>query len=357
MLDVETIRYRAAHAGESAAVDLLDQTRLPGEVTRLVCTDLAELHGAIVRLVVRGAPAIGIAAAYGVTLARIDSLATPEEVRQTYRTAIDYLATSRPTAVNLFWALERMRGVVDAQDDRTISKLPQRLATEATQIHQEDRSMCREMGRHGADLLSDCQTVLTHCNAGSLATSAYGTALAPIYYLHEQGHSLKVFADETRPLLQGARLTAWELSQAGVHVTVCTDSMAGGLMRRGLIDAVIVGADRIAACGDVANKIGTYPLAVLARYHVVPFYVVAPTNTFDLELASGDLIPIEQRGEDEVRFANGHVSGVMSVPREAAVINPAFDVTPAELISAIITEQGVIEKPDAAKIQAHFTRR
>lgn len=361
MPDAETIRYRAADGDMPAAdgdmpaaVDLLDQTRLPGEVSRLVCTDLAELHDAIVRLVVRGAPAIGIAAAYGVTLARIDPSSSAAEIKLAYCDAIDYLATSRPTAVNLFWALDRMRGVVDATADEAIFELPRQLADEAVRIHEQDRAMCREMGRHGAGLLRDCETVLTHCNAGSLATSAYGTALAPIYYLHEHGHSLSVFADETRPLLQGARLTAWELSQAGVHVTVCTDSMAGGLMRRGMIDAVIVGADRIAACGDVANKIGTYPLAVLAKYHAIPFYVVAPTNTFDLELASGDLIPIEQRGEDEVRHASGHASGAVTVPPAAAVINPAFDVTPAELISAIITERGVIDKPDAAKIRLHF---
>ncbi|TWT64699.1 S-methyl-5-thioribose-1-phosphate isomerase [Allorhodopirellula solitaria] len=354
MPDAETIRYRAADKGVPAAVDLLDQTRLPGEVSRLVCTELSELHDAIVRLVVRGAPAIGIAAAYGVTLARADASATPQQVRQSYRDAIDYLATSRPTAVNLFWALDRMRGLVDSVRDEAISELPGQLAAEAARIHEEDRVMCREMGRHGAELLRGCETVLTHCNAGSLATSAYGTALAPIYYLHEHGHSLQVFADETRPLLQGARLTAWELSQAGVPVTVCTDSMAGGLMRRGMVDAVIVGADRIAACGDVANKIGTYPLAVLARYHSIPFFVVAPTNTFDRELESGELIPIEQRDEAEVRHASGHVSGPMTVPQQAAVINPAFDVTPAELVTAIVTEQGVIEKPSAAKIQQHF---
>lgn len=354
MPDAETIRYRPARGGMPAAVDLLDQTRLPGEVSRLVCTDLAELHDAIVRLVVRGAPAIGIAAAYGVTLVRFDVDASAAAIRQAYCDAIDYLATSRPTAVNLFWALDRMRAVLDATMDEVLSDLPCQLVAEAVQIHEEDRAMCREMGRHGADLLRDCQTVLTHCNAGSLATSAYGTALAPIYYLHEQGHSLSVFADETRPLLQGARLTAWELSQAGVDVTVCTDSMAGSLMRRGMVDAVIVGADRIAACGDVANKIGTYPLAVLAKYHAIPFYVVAPTNTFDLELASGDLIPIEQRGEDEVRHASGQVGGSLTVPPAAAVINPAFDVTPAELISAIVTERGVIEQPNVEKIRLHL---
>lgn len=356
MLDAETIRYRAADGSKSAAaVDLLDQTRLPGEVSRLVCTEVAELHDAIVRLVVRGAPAIGVAAAYGVTLARIESSATTAETKRAYCNAIDYLATSRPTAVNLFWALDRMRAVVDETSDPMISELPRRLVDEAVRIHEEDRAMCREMGRLGADLLRDCRTVLTHCNAGALATSAYGTALAPIYYLHEQGHALRVFADETRPLLQGARLTAWELSQAGVDVTVCTDSMAGSLMRRGMIDAVIVGADRIAACGDVANKIGTYPLAVLAKYHVIPFYVVAPTNTFDLELESGDLIPIEQRGEDEVRYSSGQAGGTLSVPPAAGVINPAFDVTPAALISAIVTERGVIQKPDAAVIRMHFS--
>lgn len=355
MPDTETIRYRAAGDGMPAAVDLLDQTRLPSEVSRLVCTDLTELHDAIVRLVVRGAPAIGIAAAYGVTLARVDACASATEARGVYGSAIDYLATSRPTAVNLFWALDRMRAVVDAVTDESISMLPRQLVDEAVRIHEEDRAMCREMGRHGAGLLRECQTVLTHCNAGSLATSAYGTALAPIYYLHEQGHSLRVFADETRPLLQGARLTAWELSQAGVDVTVCTDSMAGSLMRRGMVDAVIVGADRIAACGDVANKIGTYPLAVLAKYHAIPFYVVAPTNTFDLALESGDLIPIEQRGEDEMRHAGGQAAGVLSVPVAAAVINPAFDVTPATLLTAIITERGVIEKPDSETIRTHFS--
>ncbi|MCM2369036.1 S-methyl-5-thioribose-1-phosphate isomerase [Aporhodopirellula aestuarii] len=357
--DAETIRYHAATENSAAAVDLIDQTRLPAETVRLVCSTLPELHDAIVRLVVRGAPAIGIAAAYGVTLAPIDANASPAEVRQSYYEAIDYLATSRPTAVNLFWALDRMRGIVDAATDDAIGNLAQRLADEAIAIHEEDREMCRSMGRHGSALLTKCQTVLTHCNTGGLATSMYGTALAPIYFLHEKGHTLNVYADETRPLMQGARLTAWELAQAGVPVTVCTDSMAGGLMRDGKVDAVIVGSDRIAANGDVANKIGTYPLSVLARYHNVPFYVVAPTNTFDLELASGDLIPIEQRGEDEMRYTLGaesniHANGRMAVPREAAVINPAFDVTPAELVTAIVTELGVIESPNVERVRQHF---
>lgn len=357
--DAETIRYRPAAGETPAAVDLLDQTRIPAELVRLECTDLAQLHDAIVRLVVRGAPAIGIAAAYGVTLAPIDPASSPDAIRQCYYDAIEYLATSRPTAVNLFWALNRMRGIIETTDDAAIGDLPRRLIEEARAIHEEDREMCRAMGRNAAPLLRDAKTVLTHCNAGGLATAQYGTALAPIYYLHENGHTLNVYADETRPLMQGARLTAWELSQAGIPVTVCTDSMAGSLMQRGLIDAVIVGSDRIAENGDVANKIGTYPLAVIARYHNVPFYVVAPTNTFDLDLHSGDLIPIEQRSEDEVRYTLGansavHAEGRMAVPREASVINPAFDVTPAELVAAIVTEQGVIERPTREKVQQHF---
>lgn len=320
---------------------LIDQTKLPGELVTLRCTTIEQAHDAISRLVVRGAPAIGIAAAYGVCLAAAND-------RAAYLAAIDYLATSRPTAVNLFWALDRMRSVVDAtaSDDH----LAAALFAEAKTIHDEDRVMCRSIGRHGAGLLAECDAVLTHCNAGGLATSMWGTALAPIYHLHETGKTLHVFADETRPLLQGARLTAWELSQAGVPVTVLTDSMAGGLLRTGRVDAVIVGADRIAANGDAANKIGTYPLAVLARYHNVPFYVAAPSSTFDLALDSGDGIPIEQRSRAEV--ASPH--GVVVVPEAAEVMNPAFDVTPAELITAIITERGVVKSPTTQSLAQHL---
>ena len=324
---------------------LIDQTRLPAEFVTLDCQTVAQTHDAIGRLVVRGAPAIGIAAAYGVCLAR-DQAGQP--CRQAYTEAIAYLATSRPTAVNLFWALDRMRRVVDETVDD--ADLPAALLSSAVAIHNEDRQMCRRIGQHGATLLGECRRVLTHCNAGGLATSEWGTALAPIYHLHEQGVLIKVFADETRPLLQGARLTAWELAAAGVSVTVCTDSMAGSLMRRGQIDAVIVGADRIAANGDVANKIGTYPLAVLARYHQIPFYVAAPSNTFDLSLSDGDQIPIEERAREEVAAPFGR----SWVPESVAVINPAFDVTPAELVSAIVTERGVVQQPDRAKLAAHL---
>ncbi|MEM9644485.1 MAG: S-methyl-5-thioribose-1-phosphate isomerase [Planctomycetota bacterium] len=320
----ETILYSDGN------LDLLDQTKLPGQLCRLNCQTVDQAHDAIYRLVVRGAPAIGIAAAYGVLLAG------SKANRADYVAAMEKLATSRPTAVNLFWALDRMRATLNSHvDDETLRA---RLTQEAILIHDEDRKMCRAIGRNGAELLQDCRNVLTHCNAGGLATSMWGTALAPIYHLHEQGHAIHVYADETRPLLQGARLTAWELSNAGVPVTVLTDSMAGGLMRQGKIDAVIVGADRIAHNGDVANKIGTYPLAVLAKHHGLPFYVAAPTNTFDHALESGEGIPIEERPRDEV----ANPLGIPWVPLAANVINPAFDVTPADLITAIITEKGVI---------------
>jgi methylthioribose-1-phosphate isomerase len=223
--------------------------------------------------------------------------------------------------------------------------LRERLLTEAITIHDEDRLMCRKIGELGATLLANCTSILTHCNAGGLATSERGTALAPIYQLHEWGKTLHVFADETRPLMQGARLTAWELSQAGIPVTVCTDSMAGSLMRQGRVESVIVGADRIAVCGDVANKIGTYPLAVLARFHGIPFYVAAPSNTFDLSLASGDEIPIEQRATTEITVPFG-----CPLPPNVQATNYAFDVTPATLVSAFITERGVIHSPNASKI-------
>lgn len=341
MPNMPTLKTPETLAFVGGVLELIDQTRLPGELVTLRCTTIQQTHDAISRLVVRGAPAIGIAAAYGVCLARAND-------RAAYLAAIDYLATSRPTAVNLFWALDRMKAVVDAtaSDDDLVDTL----IAEAKTIHDEDRVMCRSIGRHGAGLLADCDAVLTHCNAGGLATSMWGTALAPIYHLHETGKTLHVYADETRPLLQGARLTAWELSQAGVPVTVLTDSMAGGLLRTGRVGAVIVGADRIAANGDAANKIGTYPLAVLARYHDVPFYVAAPSSTFDLSLASGDGIPIEQRSRAEV--ASPH--GVVVVPDAAEVINPAFDVTPAKLITAIITERGVVKSPTTELLAQHL---
>ena len=332
-------------AFENDQLVLIDQTRLPNEVVTLRCTTVPDVHDAIQRLVVRGAPAIGIAAAYGVCLAARPSDA-PAQQHRSARESIDYLATSRPTAVNLFWALDRMKRVLD--DCGPVDSLRTSLLQEAQAIHEEDRRMCQRIGALGAELLQQCHRVITHCNAGGLATSVWGTALAPIYHLHASGHPIEVFADETRPLLQGARLTAWELAQAGVPVTVMTDSMAGSLMQTDTVDAVIVGADRIAANGDVANKIGTYPLAILAKHHQVPFYVAAPSSTFDFALQSGSQIPIEQRRREEVA---GPV-GTETVPPGVDVLNPAFDVTPAELIAAIITEQGVIEKPNRERLAA-----
>jgi methylthioribose-1-phosphate isomerase len=328
---IEPVRF------DNVALHLIDQTKLPVELVDLVCTTVDQVHDAISRLVVRGAPAIGIAAAYGVCLVRTSS-------PQDYLDAIERLSTSRPTAVNLFWALDRMKAVVEgnANSDR----LRDLLIDEAKLIHEEDVRMGEAIGHHGANLLTGCKRVLTHCNAGGLATSKWGTALAPIYQLHRSGAAIEVFADETRPLMQGARLTAWELARAGVPVTVLTDSMAGSLLQTGTVDAVIVGADRIAANGDAANKIGTYSLAVLAKYHNVPFYVAAPSSTFDFELASGDLIPIEQRSREEV----ANPGGIKMVPQEASVMNPAFDVTPAELITAIITERGNLNSPDTERI-------
>ena len=329
-------------------VVILDQTRLPNEVVFLHCDSVADVWQAIKRLSVRGAPAIGVAAAYGVCLA-----AREEPSVGRCCEAIDRLATSRPTAVNLFWALQRMR---DAVDRATAAGEPllASLIEEARSIHHQDRELCAAIGRYGADRLLDLPpaadtaglTLLTHCNAGALATAGNGTALSPIYELAGRGVAVRVFADETRPLLQGSRLTAWELQQMNIPVTVLTDSMAGSLIRSGKIDAVIVGADRISAAGDAANKIGTYPLAVLARYHQIPFFVAAPHSTFDLSLANGDDIPIEHRDSDEL--SQGFTES--TVPGGCSVYNPAFDVTPAELITAIITDLGVIDNPDAEKV-------
>jgi methylthioribose-1-phosphate isomerase len=325
---------------------LIDQTQLPAELAMLDCRDVASVWHAIKRLSVRGAPAIGISAAYGVVIAAGRTDATIGSVRQ----AIDYLATSRPTAVNLFWALDRMRHRVEQGNDDPDAPISDRLRegllTEATAIHDEDRQLCHRMGEYGAPLIEGCRGVLTHCNAGALATSEWGTALGVIYSAHQHNPQLRVFADETRPLLQGARLTAWELQRSGVDVTVICDSMAAQVMREGKVQAVVVGADRVAANGDAANKIGTYATAIAARYHGIPFYVVAPHSTFDLTLASGEEIPIEQRERDEIALPFGRPT----VPDEVPVYNPAFDVTPASLIAAIITDRGVIESPDTAAV-------
>lgn len=328
-------------------LELLDQTRLPTEVLVHVCEDVPAAHEAIRTLRVRGAPAIGIAAAYGVCLGAKLGSESVAEVRSAALAAADHLATSRPTAVNLFWALDRMRVVVKSFPTAgTPAELQQALLAEAVAIHDEDRQMCHAIGKHGAELLADGTGVLTHCNAGGLATSEFGTALAAIYAAQAAGKRIHVYADETRPLLQGARLTTWELMQAGVPVTLICDSMAAQVMREGRVQAVIVGADRIAANGDAANKIGTYGVALLAAAHEIPFYVAAPSSTFDLSLASGDAIPIEQRAAEEITAGFGRVTA----PAGVQVYNPAFDVTPARLIAAIITERGVIHQPNREKI-------
>ncbi len=320
---------------------LIDQTQLPGEIRHIECRDVDTVWEAIKMLRVRGAPAIGIAAAYGYVIGL--QTADHQDEEQYFSIAgqtMDYLASSRPTAVNLFWALERMHQLCQSlRGELGLTEITARMLQEAQAIHQEDREMCRAIGKHGAQLLSDdVQGVLTHCNAGGLATAEYGTALSVLFTAQDQGHHLHVFVDETRPLLQGARLTAWELMQRGIDATLICDSMAAQVMKEGKIQAVITGADRIASNGDSANKIGTYSVAVLARAHGIPFYVAAPSSTFDLSLRSGDEIPIEERHSEEI--TNGF--GRRTAPHGIQVYNPAFDVTPADLIDAIITEKGVI---------------
>jgi len=309
---------------------LVDQTRLPGQMVEINCRTVEDAWLAIKRLEVRGAPAIGCAAGYAVCLA--------EARLEAVQAACDHLATCRPTAVNLFWALERMKRVAgEAAPD----KLAQLLLAEARSIHDEDRELCAAIGRHGADLLADVQVeqgVLTHCNAGALATGGDGTALSVLFELAERGRKVHVWVDETRPLLQGARLTTWELQQRDIDCTLICDSMAAQVMREGRVQAVVTGADRVAANGDVANKIGTYSVATLAKAHGIPFYVAAPTSTFDMTLGSGDEIPIEQRAAEEITQG----FGTQTAPDGIATYNPAFDITPAELIVGIVTEHGVI---------------
>jgi methylthioribose-1-phosphate isomerase len=336
MTKTETLHWVG---GPDGHLRMIDQTRLPVELVEIDCRDVESVWEAIKMLRVRGAPAIGIAAAYGVcvglqTVARQDNEALFRRLKE----VTAYLATSRPTAVNLFWALDRMKSAANSCRKHPPASITACLLKEARKIHDEDRAMCRAIGEHGAKLLTDGQGVLTHCNAGGLATSEYGTALAVFFMAAEQGKRLAVYADETRPLLQGARLTAWELQNAGLDVTLICDSMAAQVMREGRVQAVVTGADRIAANGDSANKIGTYGLAVSAAAHKIPFYIAAPTSTFDLSIASGAEIPIEQRDGREIT----HGFGRQTAPEGVKVYNPAFDVTPAELIAAIICERGVI---------------
>jgi methylthioribose-1-phosphate isomerase len=330
----------------NGCLELTDQRKLPSEFVTIQCRTVEQLYNLIKTLAVRGAPAIGVAAAFGVCLAaqETENLKLADAVKH-IEEKIDYLASSRPTAVNLFWSLERMKRKLNEVTE--IDNLQKCLLAEAQKIFDEDVEMCRKIGISGEKFITDGCAILTHCNAGALATAGTGTALAPMFEAHRNGKKFKVYADETRPLLQGARLTAWELIQAGIDVTLICDNMAGGLMKDGKINAVMVGADRIAANGDAANKIGTYSLSVLAKTHNIPFYVAAPSSTFDLSIQTGREIPIEQRSADEVaNFMN-----VRNAPKNVKVYNPAFDVTPAENITAIITEKGVIECPTAEKIQ------
>jgi methylthioribose-1-phosphate isomerase len=325
-------------------VRMIDQRKLPTVEEYPVFKTYEEVAEAIRSMVIRGAPAIGVAAAMGVALGVRDSKAANlEELRKDFDHIANVIASTRPTAVNLFWAIERMKQLFkevanDGTDRRTIA---QRLIQEAIAIQTEDIANNKRMGQFGQQLLPDSGTILTHCNAGALATAGYGTALGVIRAAVENGKRLRVVADETRPFLQGSRLTAWELWKDDIDVRVISDNMAGTFMHQGLIDAVIVGADRIAANGDVANKIGTYPLAVLARQHDIPFYVAAPFSTLDLKIPDGSHIPIEQRDAREVT----HIGGVRIVPDGVSVFNPAFDVTPNEFVTAIITDRGVALPP------------
>ncbi|HEY2841039.1 MAG TPA: S-methyl-5-thioribose-1-phosphate isomerase [Pirellulales bacterium] len=339
--------------GADGRLVMIDQTLLPTELREIECRDVETVFEAIRSLRVRGAPAIGVAAAYGMIVgAQTAATADTQAFLQNLDRVGARLAESRPTAVNLFWAIERMRRAaaraITTNSALSSEALLELLLAEARAIHEEDRAMCRAIGRFGAELLKDGQGVLTHCNAGGLATSDYGTALAVFFAAHESGKRLQIYADETRPLLQGARLTAWELQQHGIDVTLICDSMAAQVMREGRVQAVVTGADRIAANGDSANKIGTYGVALLAAAHEIPFYIAAPSSTFDLSLADGSQIPIEERSSTEIT----HGFGRQTAPDGIKVYNPAFDVTPARLIRGIICERGVISPVTKENIAA-----
>jgi methylthioribose-1-phosphate isomerase len=327
---------------DGQSLRIIDQRRLPAEYVERDLQSLDEIREAIATLAVRGAPAIGVAAAIGLV---VSLLPFAQESHVLFRARLiahaSILTAARPTAVNLPWAMARMTTRADAARTPSAAELLAVLRAEATAILDEDRAMCEAIGAHGLQFVADGARILTHCNAGALATTGIGTALAPVYLAHRQGRRVTVFANETRPLLQGSRLTAWELGRAGISVTILTDAMAASLMRAKEIDAVLVGADRVAANGDTANKIGTYAIAVAAKHHDIPFYVCAPWSTIDRATPNGDAIVIEQRTADEVR----RVGGAAVAPPDAAVRNPAFDVTPHELISAVVTDKGVYRAP------------
>lgn len=338
---------------QSKLVELLDQTALPAREHWIEIRTAEEMAEAIRKLRVRGAPAIGIAAAYGVVLASMTSDLEGDDLKSHLAAAMEMLGETRPTAVNLFFALNRMRRVVQQWDGSDPDSVRSALLEEAHRIYQEDRDAGRRIGENGLSLLKDGMTILTHCHTGGVATSGYGTALAPLILSREHGIYLRALVGETRPLLQGSRITAWELMRAGIETTLITDSMAAHVMQRGLVDVVLVGADRIAANGDMANKIGTYGLAVLANAHEIPFYVSAPLSTIDMQTESGEFIVIEERDPKEVTRG----FGVATAPENVQVYNPAFDVTPAHLISAIITERSVLRPPFGAALADLFTER
>ena len=335
---VETIQWT------DEGVVMIDQTRLPREQVFVTCKDYKEVAEAIRSMVIRGAPAIGVAAAMGVAIGALKS----DDLHRDMDEICSVLAATRPTAVNLFWAIDRMKNLYAGVKDQPIDAIRETLIREAKQIYLEDIAINRAIGQNGADLVPDGKTVLTHCNAGALATAGFGTALGVIRAAVQAGKNIDVFADETRPFMQGSRLTVWELQQDNINATLITDNMAGHFLKSGRIGCVVVGADRIAANGDVANKIGTYSVAVLAKENNVPFYVAAPISTLDLTLASGDMIPIEERAASEVT----HVGGVHIAPDDTAVKNPAFDVTPNRYVSGIITERGVARAPYTESLQA-----
>lgn len=329
-------------------VVMLDQTRLPHEVSYLICTNHLEVADGVRRLCIRGAPAIGIAAAMGIALAgQQTEAADHESFLKKLEPVFEVMLATRPTAVNIRWAVERIKKMLDAHRGTPVGDLKELLVAEARNILEEDVRINRAIGEWGACFIRDGDTILTHCNAGALATGGYGTATAPMLVAREQGKRISVIADETRPVLQGARLTAWELMQAGIPVTLITDNSAGALMRRGEIRLAIVGTDRTVRNGDVANKIGTYTVAVLCKEHGIPFYVAAPMSSIDFTLSSGDLIPIEERGPDEVT----HVFGTRIAPEGVRVRNLAFDVTPARYVTAIITEHGAFRPSDLSVLQ------
>jgi len=347
MQTIETLSWTGAAAG---CLKLIDQTLLPTELREIDCRTIETVWEAIKTLRVRGAPAIGIAAAYGVCvgLQTVGPNPNVETLFERLDEVVKYLASSRPTAVNLFWALDRMKTKAKSFQTAAPPEILAALFEEAKAIHEEDRAICRAIGKFGQTLTKDGGSYLTHCNAGGLATADYGTALAVFFAATEAGKTIHVFADETRPLLQGARLTAWELRQRKIDVTLICDSMASLVMRQGKVDAVFVGADRIAANGDTANKIGTYGVAVATKAHGIPFYVAAPLSTFDLTLENGSLIPIEERDPKEISYSFGK----QMVPDGVRIYNPAFDVTPAPLITGIVTEKGIIHPVNRETVAA-----